>query len=381
MDLIKSNSKTFLIELTITSLGFYKFPFTTLLLAGILGSYYFYRAFTRRESTTDKLFEKNRKIMKACIYDTNQNFKVINNQQIPTFSENEALIEVKSAAINPVDYKIKTCNIPFIRYFLSPTVGRDFAGVIIDIGKNVKKFKIGDEVFGNAIGGSLQEFTVVNPNHIALKPKNKTFSEMASIGLAAATSLQALKHFGELNNKKVLIIGGSGGCGSFGIQIAKYYGATVYAVCGTRNVEFVKSIGADKVLDYSKNDFLDDLKDEKFDLVYDTVTSPEDPDQEIKYRKFLKDEGKWVAINGSIANFSKSIISMLTNINLERKDFHITLLNWNTDDLSLLAKMAEEEKLKTHFKTFKFDKKNIDEAFNLLQSRRTVGKLVFEINA
>jgi NADPH:quinone reductase-like Zn-dependent oxidoreductase len=376
----KSNAKTLFIELAVTSLCLYKLPYTTLFLTGIISSYLIYQNSSKRLSSSDKISDKNRKIMKACIYDAKENFKVVNDISIPAFSENEALVQVKSAAINPVDYKLKTCNLPFVRHFIPLTVGRDFSGVVVDIGKNVKNLKIGDEVFGNAKGGSLQEYTVVDPNQIALKPKNKTHTEAASIALAACTSLQALKFFGDLKDKKVLIIGASGGCGSFGVEIAKYYGATVFGVCSSRNVDFVKSLGADKVLDYSKNDYLEEIKNEKFDLIYDTVTSPEDPDQEPVYRRFLKEDGKWVAINGSVPNFTKGILRTFAKINLEKKDFHVTLLNWNTEDLTELARMSEENKLKTHFKTFKLEKKDVDEAFDLLKSRRTVGKLVFEID-
>lgn len=377
----KNNPKTLLIELALTSLCFYKFPYTTLFLTGIISLYLIYQNSTKRFSSSVYISDKNRKTMRACIYDAKENFKVVNNLSIPAFSENEALVKVKSAAINPVDYKVKTCNLPFIRHFIPLTVGRDFSGVIVDIGENVKNFEIGDEVFGNAKGGSLQEYTVVDPKQIALKPINKTYAETASIALAACTSLQALKFFGDLKNKKVLIIGASGGCGSFGVQIAKHYGATVFGVCSSRNVDFVKSLRADKVLDYSKNDYLDEIKNEKFDLIYDTVTSPEDPDQEPIYRRFLKEDGKWVAINGSVPNFAKGIFRNFTNVNLEKKDFHVTLLNWNNEDLTELAKLSEENKLKTHFKTFKLEKKDVDEAFDLLKSRRAAGKLVFEIDS
>jgi NADPH:quinone reductase-like Zn-dependent oxidoreductase len=234
--------------------------------------------------------------MNAALYDKRDKFTV-EKIQIPNFSANELLVQVKAGAINPVDYKIRTCDIPFLRWIMEHTVGRDFSGIVVDIGTNVKKFKIGDEVYGNAAGGSLQEYTRVNENQIALKPSNINHCEAASIALAGATSLQALLHWGNLNNKKVLIIGGSGGCGNLGIQIAKYYNSKVYAVCSNKNINYVKSLGADIIIDYTKKDFLDDLKNEKFDLIYDTVTSMEDENQEIIYRKFLKSDGKYVAIN------------------------------------------------------------------------------------
>lgn len=379
MDNLTNNPKTSLIELAVAGICFYKFPLTTLVLTGIISSYVLYQNSLKKVS--EKLSDKNRRIMRACIYDSKENYKIVNDHSIPNFSEDEAFVQVKSAAINPIDYKVRTNNLPFARYFISDSVGRDFSGVIIDIGKNVKNFKIGDEVFGNAKGGSLQEYTVINTNEIAIKPKNKSHQEMASLALTACTSLQALKFFySDLKDKKILIIGGSGGCGMFGVQIAKYYGATVNAVCSSKNVEFVKSLGADKVLDYKKNNFLEEIKDEKFDLIYDTVTSPEDPDQEPIYRRFLKQDGRWVAINGSIHKFFLGILRNFLKINLEKEDFHIALLLWNNKDLAELAKMCEEDKLKTHYKTFKLEKKDVDEAFKSLQSRRTVGKLVFEIN-
>lgn len=321
--------------------------------------------------------------MKACVYGCNETFKVKNNFNIQKFLKNEVFIEVKAAAINPVDYKVITAKIPFIRWFFEPTVGRDFSGIVIDIGANVTNFKIGDEVFGNAAGGSLQEYTYVRESEIALKPKNISFEEAASIGLAGGTSLQALRHFGDLNGKKVLIIGGSGGCGSLGVQIAKYYNAKVYAVCGPKNVEYVKSIGADVILDYTKADYLKIIENEKFDLIYDTVSSKDDPDQEVIFRKYLKENGigKYVAINGHVGDFTKTILRTLTGINIERKDYHITLLNWNTDDLNTLSTMLEEGKLKSKYQTFSLSQEEVVTAFDLLQSRRTVGKLVFAINA
>ncbi len=373
-------SKTLIIESTIMSLAFYKFPFSTLILTSILGSFYFYENYISIHKKKGNFSENNSKFMIACVYDDVNTFKVSNKVEIPKLTENEALIKVKASAINPIDYKVITCKLPFIRYFLPPTVGRDFSGIVIDLGNKVKNFKIGDEVYGNAKNGSLQQYTIVDPNQIALKPKNLSFSESASIGLAACTSFQALKFFGDIHNKKVLIIGGSGGCGSFGIQIAKYYGATVYAVCGSKNVEFVESLGADKVLDYSKDNYLENIENEKFDLIYDTVSSPEDPDQFHVYKKFLKEDAKWVAINGSIFDFLKAIFRAFLGINLEKKNFHITLLKWNTKDLNTLSKIAEERKIKTHIKLFKLNDSDVKDAFNILKSRRTVGKLVFEID-
>lgn len=377
MDYIYTQTSAY--EAAIAGLCIYKKPKLTLLIAGLLCGNHYYQQSYRRNSTTKLGPEK--KTMKAFLYDVNKKFSMNKNANIPKISSNEALVEVRAASLNPVDYKLIPHKIPFYRWFHIPTVGRDFSGVIIDIGSNVKAFKIGDHVYGNAAGGSLQEFTRVRENDIALKPKNLSFLEAASIGLAGSTSLQALKYFGDLNRKKVLIIGGSGGCGSLGVQIAKYYNAKVYVVCGSKNVEYVKSLGADVVLDYTAHDYLKQIENEKFDLIYDTVSSKDDSDQEAIYSKYLKgnDHGKYVAINGKFGDITRCVLHRLFQINIERRNFHITLLNWNSQDLEILRKMAEEGKLKPKIHIFNPTEDDVYAAFNLLQSRRTVGKIVFDI--
>jgi len=197
--------------------------------------------------------------------------------------------------------------------------------------------------------------------------------------LAAGTSLQSLRFWGEnLENKNILIIGGSGGCGSLGIQIAKYFNANVTATCSEKNVKFVQELGADKVIDYTKLNFLDDLNGMEFDLIYDTVTSPEDSNQEIIYQRFLKLDGKFVAINGNAKDWTRAFL-FKAGIKFERKNYHLLLLNWTTEDLELLKKISEKGKLKSKYTTFQLDRLSVNEPFEKLKSRRTVGKIVFEI--
>jgi NADPH:quinone reductase-like Zn-dependent oxidoreductase len=366
-------TKTFVVESLVIGAGLYKFPFYTFFISGAIFAYVMYS--NSRKVVSNKINQINQS---ACVYDFNNQWP-IRKISIPKFGSNELLVQVKAAALNPVDYKIKTINLPFYRWFAEPTVGRDFSGVVIDVGSGVSKFKVGDEVYGNAAGGSLLEYSVVKEKEIGHKPSNISFEECASIGLAAGTSLQALKFWGDLQGKKILIVGASGGCGSLGVQIAKYYKSTVFAICGSRNVDYVKSLGPDEVLDYTKPDYLTGLEGQNFDLIYDTVTSPEDEDQEKIYRKFLGPNGKYVAINARPSDFARGIIS-ISGINIERKDYHVTLLRWNTEDLNLLGKMAEEGKLRSKFTSYKFTSEDIRNAFGQLQSRRTVGKLVIQIN-
>lgn len=323
----------------------------------------------------------NSETMHAAIYSKNGAF-VVKEIKIPEFSKNQLLIEVKAASINPVDYKLRINEFPFVRWFSYHTVGRDFSGVIVDLGENVQNYRIGDEVYGNAAGGSLQRYTVVEQNHIALKPRNMTFIEASAIGLAAGTSLQALKFWGELDGKSVLVIGASGGCGSFGVQIAKYYNARVFGVCSSKNIEFVKSLGTDEVLDYTKENYLESIQGFEFDLIYDTVSSQEDGDLYPAYGSLLNHEnGKYVAINGTGKHFFQSILSKICKKSFEKPNFHITLLDWNTKDLNTLTEIAESNKLSTKVNIYSFNETQINEAFSELKSRRVVGKIVFELNS
>ena len=313
--------------------------------------------------------------MIATIYDFPPQEFLVSSTQIPSYGPDEVLVEVKASSINPVDYKLKTSQLPIIRWFFPWNAGRDFAGIVIAKGNNVKKFNIGDEVFGNACGGSLQEYSIARQNEISLKPTKLNFVEAASIGLAGATSLQALKWFKTLTHEDtVLIIGASGGCGGFGVQIAKSYGSKVYGVCSAKNVELVKGFGCDVILDYTNPNFLDDLKDVKFDIIYDTVSSPEDADQEVIFRKYLKGTGKYVAINGARSDMIRG------QLGCERQGYHCHLLKWNTEDLNDLRDLVENNLVKImSIQTFRLTQEDIDRAFGLMASRRTVGKLSFEI--
>ena len=209
-------SKTSAIELLITGLCLYKFPNFTLVLFGIMGASKLYNNFSKTKS--NRIANES---MKAALYHpTNKNEYVVKTIAIPKFSKNQLLVKVNSASLNPIDYKISTTLIPFLRWFVPHTIGRDFSGTVLDIGENVKNFRIGDEVYGNAAGGSLQEFTYVNEDQIGHKPRNMSFIEAARLGLAGLTSCKALTYWGNLNGNKVLIIGASGGCGSLGVEIA-----------------------------------------------------------------------------------------------------------------------------------------------------------------
>src|SRR6266403_1684996 len=193
----------------------------------------------------------------------------------PTPADNEVLVRVRAASVNPVDGHTirggwlmrpmsgmrKPTNIRF---------GTDFAGVIEAVGKDVTDFKPGDEVFG-AKNGAVADYVCVKADRaIVMKPNNITFEQAGSVAVAGLTALQGLRDKGHIQTgQKVLINGASGGVGTFAVQIAKAFGADVTAVCSTRNVDLVKSIGADRVIDYSKEDFT--RSDQRYDVIFDNV--------------------------------------------------------------------------------------------------------------
>ena len=313
------------------------------------------------------------------------------NRIIKLERNNNVLIKVYSSSLNPADIKIQKGSIPFFRWtFLinENPIGGDFAGEIVAIGKKVKKFKIGDEVVGRTWYGVIQEYTQVDENSIVLKPKSVSFDDAASLPAAALTSYESLIYFYEeknLKGKNVLVIGASGGCGLFGVQLSKILGANyIVGVCSTKNKNYVLENGANSVIEYNKENYIEELKklNIKFDLVYDTV----DP-KTIKYdyyeifKDFFKEDGKYIAINGkgfrSFPNIIKSFFGDRDkNI---RKKAYLLFYNKHIKDLEVLLNFVEEGKLKPVLNIVDFDKDNIQKGIDLLASKRTIGKIVFKL--
>src|SRR5438128_1181546 len=193
----------------------------------------------------------------------------------PSPNDNEVLVRVRAASINPVDGHLLRGAllmrpITGLRKPKNTRFGGDFAGVVEAVGKNVTNFKPGDEVFG-AKNGAVADYICVKADRaLVMKPANITFEQAGSVAIAGLTALQGLRDKGHIQvGQKVLINGASGGVGTFAVQIAKAFGAEVTGVCSTHNVDLVKSIGADHVIDYSKEDFT--RTDQRYDMIYDLV--------------------------------------------------------------------------------------------------------------
>lgn len=196
----------------------------------------------------------------------------------PTPAANQLLIKVEAAAINPLDWHFMRGTPYLVRLQAGlghPRhigLGVDFAGTVAAVGPQISHFKVGDEIFGTA-NGSVAQYAVSTEVGLARKPSNLTFAQAAAVPVAALTALQALRDHAHVQpGQKVLINGASGGVGTFAVQLAKHFGAEVTAVCSTRNLALVRSLGADHVIDYSQRDFT--RGSERYDVIFDAVGNP-----------------------------------------------------------------------------------------------------------
>ena len=219
--------------------------------------------------------------MKAIIYTEYGSPDVLQLKDVekPVPRDNEILVKVHAASANPADWHTMRAE-PFLARLanglLKPKntrLGADLAGRVEAVGKNVTQFQAGDDVFGELPldgMGSFAEYVCSTEDALAMKPARLTFEQAATVPLAAFTALQGLRDKGKIQaGQKVLINGASGGIGTFAVQIAKSFGTEVTGVCSTRNLELVRSIGADHVIDYTREDFT--KKDQHYDLIFDTV--------------------------------------------------------------------------------------------------------------
>jgi len=188
----------------------------------------------------------------------------------PVVNDDEVLVRVRAASVNPRDWHIMR-GLPYIvrpllRKLRRGVLGSDVAGQVEAVGKDVTRYHPGDAVFAHVLTGGFAEYTCVPEQFLGLKPATLTFEQAAAVPLAALTALQGLRDHGRIHSEqKVLIIGASGGVGTFAVQIAKSFGAHVTGVCSTRNVDMVRSIGADDVIDYTREDFTQN--GQKYDLI------------------------------------------------------------------------------------------------------------------
>jgi NADPH:quinone reductase-like Zn-dependent oxidoreductase len=269
----------------------------------------------------------------------------------PVPQEDEVLIQIHAASLNSRDLRMLRANPFFMRLMpgglfrpKNKILGADLAGRIEAIGSNVKQFKPGDEVFGflpSATGrGTFAEFVCANEKTITLKPANLTFEQAAAVPEAAMTALQGLRDKGNIQpGQKVLIQGASGGVGTFAVQIAKSFGAEVTGVCSTRNLEMVRSIGADHVIDYKKEDFT--KNGQQYDLIL--AVSGYHPISD--YLKALKPEGTYVVAGGSMIQLFQAAGNKKRNSNTGGQITYVVSLVQSQKDLIFLKELIESGKV------------------------------------
>jgi NADPH:quinone reductase-like Zn-dependent oxidoreductase len=269
----------------------------------------------------------------------------------PTPKDNEILVKVHAASVNPLDWHYVRGQPYVMRVeagFGAPKVARlgvDFAGTVEAIGKNVTRFKPGDELFGTKRGAFGEYVSVPDDRPLVLKPANLTFEQAASVPVAAVTALQALRDQGKIQpGQKVLINGASGGVGTFAVQLAKVFGADVTAVCSTTNVAMVQALGADHVIDYKKEDYTQG--GQQFDVIVDNVGNH----SFLANRHVLKPEGIFVMVGGP--NDGKFLGAMWGPIKMwvlspfVKQKFGFFLADVNQNDLNLLHDLLESGKIK-----------------------------------
>jgi NADPH:quinone reductase-like Zn-dependent oxidoreductase len=268
----------------------------------------------------------------------------------PTIGDEQVLVRVHASSVNPVEwygvsgpYFARIGN--GMRRPKDQTVGADLAGTVEAVGRDVKEFQPGDEVFGVS-GGSWAEYTIAREDRLAQKPSNLTFEEAAAVPVAAVTALQALRDKGQVKpGQKVLVNGASGGVGTFAVQLAKLFGAEVTAVCSTGNVEQARSLGADRAVDYTKEDFT------KLGVRHDLMLDIAGSRSFLDCRKVLTPEATVVLIGGRMTYRGLGPLPHLgatilkSRFRSQTATFFVAKVT--TDDLTYLADLLEAGTLKS----------------------------------
>jgi NADPH:quinone reductase-like Zn-dependent oxidoreductase len=291
-------------------------------------------------------------IMKAAVYTNYGPPEMIRikdvEKQVPR--EDEVLIKVYAASVNPLDWRLMKGEPRLMRLFFGlrkPRLGRpgvDVAGEVEAVGRKVTQFKPGDAVFG-AARGAFAEYACTGESKIAIKPDNVTFEQAAAINVAGLTALQGLRDKGKIQKgSKVLVNGAAGGVGTIAVQIAKWFGAHVTGVCSTRNIDMVRSIGADETIDYTQHDFT--TSNERFDLILDCVGNHSFS----ACRRVLSADGRFVMVGGphdpSVMDIVAPLVKALFLSLFSRQKAVPFIAKSSQADLTLLGELIATGKLK-----------------------------------
>ncbi len=298
------------------------------------------------------------------------------DKEKPEPKSTQVLVKVYASSLNPAEWHLMRATLFILRLakgLFRPRnhyLGADISGVITKVGSGVTRFKIGDEIYGRNLVGGFAEYACIDESRAYIKPNNIDFEQAAAIPLAALTALQGLKEGHVSDHKKILINGASGGIGTFSIQFAKQYKTQVTAICSTQNIGMVKSLGADFVIDYTKENI--PARNEQYDLILDLIGNL----SVSTTNKILKDGGTCVIIG------FETFRNMLTGLMYHRNKTHPNKKNRKMlhtkieqEDFKLITQLITEEKISPIIdKTFPLS--DAQKAFTYLGSKRAKGKVI-----
>ena len=367
--------------------GILKWTSLAILLALFVGIIALFIAYWRSTNDCDHRATPNNP-MKAIVYcDYGLANLELAEIEKPVPNDDQILVKVRAASVNPYDWhfvegtpKIMRVMGVGLRKPKDTRLGVDFAGTVEAVGKNVTQFKPGDDVFGGK-GGAFAEYVCRRAEGaVALKPANITFEQAASVNIAGITALQAVRDKGKVQpGQKVLINGASGGVGTFAVQIAKSFGADVTGVCSTRNVEMVRSLGADHVIDYTKEDFT--KSDQRYDAILDNVANH----SLSEFRRVLTPKGKYVMIGGGGVNeqgvfgvMMRPLKAMVLSKFVDQQ-MGMMMTDSSQKDLNVLADMMQSGKMKPVIDRIYNSLNQIPEALRYLEEGHARGKVVITV--
>ncbi len=307
----------------------------------------------------------------------------LKDMEKPTFKDDEVLVKVIAVSVNAADLHLLRAEpfpIRFMSGLLEPKnkiLGSDIAGRVEAVGSNVKMFKPGDDVFGDisACGwGGFAEYACAREEALVLKPANISFEQAAAVPMAAVTALQGIHYAGQIRpGQKVLINGASGGVGTFAVQLAKSFGAEVTAVCSTKNLDMAHSIGADHVIDYTKEDFA------KNGQQYDLILAANGDRSISDYRRALSPNGIYVQMGGSMAQMSQAMLQgPWISMTGSKKMGNMGVAKPNQNDLVIMKELIERGKVRPVVdKCFPLNR--TAEAIRYLEEGHAQGKVVITV--
>ncbi|MFI5166110.1 MAG: NAD(P)-dependent alcohol dehydrogenase [Thermoanaerobaculales bacterium] len=322
--------------------------------------------------------------MKAIVYRRYGSPDVLRYEEVdrPTAGDDEVLIRVRAASLNPLDWHFMRGTPYFLRMLAGlrkpkdTRLGVDVAGQVEAVGRNVTQFKPGDDVFGSC-RGAFAEYACTSESALVVKPNTVTFEQAAAVSVAARTALQALRDKGRIQpGQRVLINGAAGGVGTFAVQIAKSFGADVTGVCSTRNVEMVRSIGADQVFDYTQEDFT--KSGQRYDLILDCAGNH----SLSACRRALTPKGIYVGVGGPsgpwmIGPLASAITASVLS-RFMRQKMLMVLTRPSKEDLTMLAELIEARKV-TPVIDRRYSLSEVPEAIRYLEQGHARGKVVITL--